>query len=141
MYIHSYQIHNVLNVYRKQLSQGPGAKAAQASRAAQTSDRVEISGSGQRQALIDQVSTEIVDRIAQYSPQNQFEEMLVGHTDRSRVNGSIRSLKREVEFTYTTIDENDRKTTNSLPVQHFSPLIGQETNKAEKTADDNGQGE
>ena len=136
MYIQSYQIHNVLNVYRKQLSQGPGAKATQGSAKSPTHDRVEISANKQRQALIDQVSTEIVDRIAQYSPQNQFEEAVTRQLDQTRTNGngSSNSEKREVEFTYTTIDENDQKTTNSLPIQRFSPLIGQETEKAEKAA-------
>jgi hypothetical protein len=139
MYIQSYQIHNVLNVYRKQLSQGPGAKTAPSPDEPSVSDRVELSGNGQRQTLIDQVSTEIVDRIAQNSPQNRFEETLLWNTDRPRVNGSIRSVKKEVEFTYTTIDENDRKTTNSLPVRHFSPLNGQEVNSGEMSAEDSGQ--
>lgn len=134
MYIQSYQIHNVLNVYRKQLSQGPDAKATQGSAKAPADDRVELSANAQRQALIDQVSTEIVDRIAQYNPQNQFEEALTRQVDQTRTDGSGNLEKREVEFTYTTIDENDQKTTNSLPVQRFSPLIGQEADKAEKAA-------
>ena len=137
MYIHSYQIHNVLNVYRKQLSQGPGAKANQASAKAPDHDRVEISANAQRQALIDQVSTEIVDRIAQYSPQNQFEEELTQQLDQARTNGGVASEKREVAFTYTTIDENDQKMTNSMPIQRFSPLIGQELNMAEKASGSN----
>ena len=134
MYIHSYQIHNVLNVYRKQLSQGPGAKAAQSSLKAPTQDRVEISANSQREKLMDQVSTEIVDRIAQYNPQNQFEEMVARQMDQPTVNGSAGSVKREVEFTYTAIDENNRKSTNSLPIQRFSPLIGPEANTSEEAA-------
>lgn len=133
MYVQSYQIHNVLNVYRKQLSQGPGAKTAQASSKAPTHDRVEISANAQRQALIDQVSTEIVDRIAQYSPQNQFEEA-VSQQDQARNHGTMGSEKRDVEFTYTAIDENDQKTTNSLPIQRLSPLVGQGENNIEDAA-------
>ena len=134
MYIQSYQIHNVLNVYRKQLSRGPDAKTTQGSAKAPDQDRVEISTNAQRQALIDQVSSEIVDRIAQYNPQNQFEEALTRQLDQTRTNSTGNMEKREVEFTYTTIDENDQKTTNSLPVQRFSPLIGREMDKAEKAA-------
>ncbi len=134
MYIHSYQIHNVLDVYRKQLSQGPGAKATQSSLKASSQDRVEISANAQRQTLIDQVSTEIVDRIAQYSPQNQFDEIVARNMDQPTVNGSTDSVKREVEFTYTTIDENNQKSTNSLPIQRLSPLIGPEANTTEEAA-------
>ena len=138
MYIHSYQIHNVLNVYRKQLSQGPGAKPNQASASAPSHDQVEISANAQRQALIDQVSNEIVDRIAQYSPQNRFEEEVARRLDQGPANGAINPKKREIEFTYTMIDENDQKRTNSLPIQRFSPLIGQELNEADKVAGSNG---
>ena len=123
MYIQSYQIHNVLDVYRKHLSRSSGQKAPSLAGDPSARDRVELSGKGQRQALIDLVATEIVDRIAQNGPQNRFEETLLRNMDRPRVNGSVRSAERDIEFTYTTIDENDQKTINSLPVRHFNPLI------------------
>jgi len=123
MYIQSYQIHNVLDVYRKQLSRCSGQKAPSLSGDSSARDRVELSGNGQRQALIDQVATEIVDRIAQNGPQNRFEETLLRNMDRPRVNEPVQSAERDIEFTYTTIDENDQKTINSLPIRHFNPLI------------------
>jgi hypothetical protein len=138
MYIHSYQIHNVLNAYRKQLSQGPGATVSQTPDRAPAGDSVEISANAQRQTLIDQVSTEIVDRIAQYKPQNHFEEEVTRQLDRARTGGPMGAEKREVEFTYTAIDENDRKTTNSLPIQRFSPLIGQLVNTVEEATGNTG---
>lgn len=134
MYIHSYQIHNVLNVYRKQLSQGPDTQMSRAASKAPTHDRVELSAKAQRQTLIDQVSTEIVDRIAQHSPPNQFEEIINRQLDRGHPEAALNSEKREVQFTYTTIDENDRKTTNSLPLRSLNPLIGQGANTVDEAA-------
>ncbi|MFZ1986744.1 MAG: DVU0524 family FlgM-associated protein [Desulfatitalea sp.] len=127
MYIHSYQIHNVLNVYRKQLSQGAGTKGSDPMPAAPKNDRVELSANFQRQSLIDQVSAEIVDRIAQGGPQRRFEEAFAQQMNRSTGTETGRTSKREVEFTYTVIDENNRKITNTLPVENFSPLTGQPT--------------
>ena len=123
MYIQSYQIHNVLDVYRKQLSRSSGQRAPSLAGDSSARDRVELSGNGQRQSLIDLVATEIVDRIAQNGPHNRFEETLLRNMERPRVSESVPSVERDIEFTYTTIDENDQKTINSLPVRHFNPLI------------------
>lgn len=137
MYIHSYQIHNVLNVYRKQLSQGPSVKSQKHPPVPHNGDRVELTNNGQRQSIIDQVSAEIVDRIAQVGPQKLFEEALAQHMERTpgREDSRGYKYKKEAEFTYTTIDENDDKITNTLPVENFSPLTGEVTKKAQKAAD------
>jgi hypothetical protein len=135
MYIHSYQIHNVLNVYRKQLSQGTGAKGSNPMPATPKNDRVELSASIQRQSLIDQVSAEIVDRIAQGSPQRRFDEALAQQMNRSAGTETGRTSKREVEFTYTVIDDNNRKITNTLPVENFSPLTSQAMQKDQQSAE------
>ncbi len=135
MYIHSYQIQNVLNVYRKQLSQMPAAKAEKQAPASQNGDRVVLSKDGQRQSIIDQVSAEIVDRIAQTGPQNRFEEALAKKWDDTNKQTGSRTVKKDAAFTYTTIDENDNKVTNTLPVENFSPLAGGVMTDAQKVAD------
>lgn len=122
MYIHNYQIHNVLNVYRKQLSQGPGAKADKQAPAPPAADRVQIFGSGQRQSLIDQVSAEIVDRIAKAGPQKRFDRML-GDRMANDPNQGSRANKGETEFAYTAIDESNRKIYNTLRIEKLRPLI------------------
>jgi hypothetical protein len=135
MYIHSYQIHNVLNVYRKQLSQGTGAKGSEPMSAAPKNDHVELSANLQRQSLIDQVSAEIVDRIAQGSPQTRFDEAFAQQMVRSAGTEPGQTSRREVEFTFTVIDENNRKITNTMPVENFSPLTGQATQKDQQSAE------
>lgn len=137
MYIQSYQIHNVLNVYRKQLSQGPVAKNQKQTQMPPDGDRVEISNNsnGQRQSIIDQVASDIVDRFAQSGTPKRFDEVLGDQLNRSPGPLNSRPLRRDASFTYTAIDENDQKATNSLPVERFSPLIGRVTQNAQKLAD------
>jgi hypothetical protein len=135
MYIQSYQIHNVLNVYRKQLSQMPEAKAPKQASTAQNSDRVVISKNGQRQSIIDQISAEIVDRIAQTGPQTRFEEVLGRQMEPADERTNGRTYKKDAAFTYTTIDENDNKVTNTLPVKNLSPIAGTVLTNAQKFAD------
>jgi hypothetical protein len=124
MYIHSYQIHNVLNEYRKQLSRGPTDKGKLQKATAAPKDRVIISDNGQRQSIIDQVSAEIVERIKHANIQKADKDLVEGKrdfSDRDRADFA----KKETEFTYTLIDEFNRKVTNSLPIQDLNPLAGQ----------------
>ncbi|RJQ85689.1 MAG: hypothetical protein C4519_02840 [Desulfobacteraceae bacterium] len=126
MYIHNYQIHNVLNVYRKQLSQTPAIKPNRQAPAASPSERVDISTNGQRQSLIEQVSAEIVERIANAGPQKRPEAAL---NDRATLEETAerrarRAAKKEAAFTYTAIDENNRKSSKTMPIEKLSPLIG-----------------
>ncbi len=135
MYIHSYQIHNVLNVYRKQLSAETSVKKTPSSPAASKGDMVQLSARFQRQSLVDQVSAEIVDRIAQGGTQRRFEDAIADEWRRPVMPDKERSSRREVAFTYSVIDENNQKTTNTLPVENFSPLTGQAKQEAQENVE------
>ena len=123
MYIHAYQIDNVLNVYRKQLSQKTKAKAPNSAPVPSTLDRVNLSNKNQRQSIIDQISADIVQRITQYVQENRFEEP----TDPAAegINGQHIDIAKnmESEFSYTMIDENNDKRTNTLHFNGPGPLI------------------
>jgi hypothetical protein len=137
MYIHSYQIHNVLNVYRKQLSHGPGGNSSHSPRKTNASDRIEISSDGQRKSIMDKISTEIVERIAQTSPENQTDKLATDQlTSKSQHQADVPSQTLS-DFKYTVIDEQNRKVTNSLTIRG-STLNGDGTDsKAGKNIGDN----
>ena len=121
MYIHSYQIHNVLNDYRKQLSNVPRNNGGNRPTANETRDRISISTDGQRQSIMEKISSEIVARITEGGPQNEFETALA---DRLASRGSLRSIPADShspDFKYTVIDEQNRKRTNTLTIQDFNP--------------------
>lgn len=115
MYIQSYQIHNVLNEYRKRLSQVPlGNTDREAGTESLLSDKVQLSEAGHRQAIIDQVSAKIVERITTFGPQNQFEENLSTHMQRSDEKSRESQIINGFGFTYTAIDENNCKLTQTF---------------------------
>jgi len=119
MYIHSYQIHNVLNVYRKQLSDGQGSNSSKGSPEAVTKDRLTISAGGQRQSIMDKISTQIVERIVQTGPKNRFEGVLADrlvHRPQTEAPSD-----RPSDFKYTVIDEKNRKFTNTLTTHGVNP--------------------
>lgn len=123
MYVQSYQIHNVLSVFRKQLSQKPDT-AGKRKNTTEKNDRVQLAYQEHRQSLIDKVSAEIVDRMAQAGPQKRFKDKPAAHMGQANGRNNGKSLTGEVEFTYNAIDEHNRKISNSLPVEKFNPFAG-----------------
>lgn len=122
MYIHSYQIHNVLNEYRKQLSRSQVTLRKTASAGPETNDHIMLSDEVQRQSIIEQVSSDIVERIKN-SNKHQWEAGV--RLSRRQADGGEEThekIKREKEFTYTLIDEFNRKMTHKLPVRDLKPL-------------------
>ena len=124
MYIHNYQIHNVLNEYRKQLTRGPAPPSKSLPAQPVERDRVVMSDQAQRQLIIDQVSSDIVERIKQSNMQRAGDR----HPE-NRPSGAPEGRRTETsrdvsEFTYTLIDEFNRKVTNKLPVRNLTPLSG-----------------
>ena len=122
MHIHSYQIHNVLNVYRKQLSRGPGGNGSQTPSPATANDRISISTDGQRQSIMDKVFSEIVERITQTGPENQFEAALADRMAQNPFPSKGPASDTPSDFKYTVIDEHNRKLTHTLTIQRFSPV-------------------
>jgi hypothetical protein len=121
MYIHTYQINNVLNAYRKQLSQssvkGPAQQPPHPS-----GDQIHISAKAQKPKIVDDISSQIIDRMTKYSPKSEFDKALSDQL--SRFNGKISPRPAghdasAVDFTYTKIDERNHKTTSKLKIQQF----------------------
>ena len=122
MYIHNYQIHNVLNEYRKQLSRYQVPTRKNASVAPETNDRILLSDEVQRQSIIEQVSSDIVERIKNSNAHQSEAGDLLSRHQADLDDEHPENIKREKEFTYTLIDEFNRKMTHKLPVRNLKPL-------------------
>ena len=144
MHIHSYQIHNVLNVYRRQLSRGTMQVNGQsASKTPSTADRIEVSIDGQRQSLVDKISAQIVERITQFGPETQFEAALADRiTDAAAPPNKGLAVHKGFDnssaFTYTVIDEYNQKRTNTLAVLPFGLPTGTSENSPDLQEQDKG---
>jgi hypothetical protein len=143
MYIPSYQIHNVLNVYRKQLTRGTvrtNSGGPDRSRSAQ--DRIEITAHGQRQSLFDKISSEIVQRITQFDPSTVSKTEFSGQSTETRwpARGAAESTdEQDPAFTYTLIDRHNQKSTHNLSVRqlYFSTKNMETLNGTESDSDTN----
>jgi hypothetical protein len=121
MHIHSYQIHNVLDDYRKQLSHWQRGNGGKRPKSNEALDRISISKDGQRQSIMEKISEDIVARITEAGPDNRFEAALATRLATEPIGRSASAVEEAPEFKYTVIDENNRKQTNSLSIRQFNP--------------------
>jgi hypothetical protein len=121
--IHSYQIHNVLNVYRRQLSQGRTAVPSSQQQAFKAElDRVTLSGGGSRESVFERVSSTILDRIRNYGesvpgPESPSPEGNPRQYSQAPAPGNER------QFYFNTLDQDNRKVTNAISVNDSSALM------------------
>ena len=137
MQIPSYQIQNVLKVYSRQLSQGKMLSRNKFGTANNVSaDSVSISSEGKRQAIVDKVAANIVDKIITEGPKEKNEEQITEQIERE-LGKKINFTKGKTQFTYTTIDDNNNKTTQTLSVEDSQFVVKRMTELARKVADNN----
>ena len=137
MYITNYQIQNVLKVYTSQLSRNGGPDSAKSQPKRPISDNITISAEGRRQSIIDKVAGDIVDRITHHGPQNQVDREIINRLqdeikDRSQVED-----RKEDQFIYNVIDQQQEKTTQTLMVEDTDFLLKRLEQIAKETVEKN----
>ncbi len=137
MQIPSYQIQNVLKVYSRQLSQGKMLSRNKFGIPDKVSaDSVTISSEGKRQAIVDKVAANIVDKIITEGPKEKNEEQITEQIEKE-LGKKINFTKGKTQFTYTTIDDNNNKTTQTLSVEDSQFVVKRMTELARQVADNN----
>ena len=115
MYVPSYQIHNVLKVYGKQVSQSRIIDRQKSTGTQQSVDKISISAEGKRKMVIDKVAAGIVDRITQFGPQDQIDHEIVSHLE-GEVGHSI-DFNTGNDFVFNVIDDENNKKMETLSME------------------------
>jgi len=137
MQIPSYQIQNVLKVYSRQLSQGKILSRNKFGVADRVSaDSVNISSEGKRQAIIEKVASNIVDKIINEGPKEKNEEQITNQIEKE-LGKKINFTRGKTQFTYTTIDDNNNKITQTLSVEDSQFVVKRMTELARQVANNN----
>lgn len=105
MVISSYQINNVLRVYSDQLRQGRMA-ARPKNTAAQSPDRISISSAGKREAVIEKIASNIIDRITRDGPNEDIEKEVFKKLQTEYGNKLTVSRENNSELIFKKIDQN-----------------------------------
>ncbi len=137
MHVPSYQIHNVLKVYSRQVSQSRILERQKRLGAIPSVDNINLSSEGKRKVVIDKVAADIVDKITRFGPQDRVEHNIVNQFQDELGQKVEFNGKNETDFVYNTIDDNNNKTTNTLPVNGSSFLTARLKQIAQEEVDKN----
>jgi hypothetical protein len=135
MLVSSYQIHNVLNVYSKQLSQGKSAQKEKTETKKPLSDQIHISAEGKRRATIERVSEYILNKIYTYSRSGKIKANPHALPREREKKDTESDSKKEKEFEFNFIDVLNRKTKTALSVKDTDFLIGRPDGQAKNAVE------
>lgn len=135
MEIPSYQIHNVLKVYSRQISQSRISGRNNGLNGKNSVDRINISAEAKRQGIIDKVASDIVERITRFGPQDDVDHEIVGKLQEELGQPIEFKSHEKPEFVYNTIDNNNQKVKNTLSMEN-SDFVMQRLEQLAKNAVD-----
>jgi hypothetical protein len=123
MFVPSYQMRNVLNVYSKKLRHKITSGKDQNTSEKPPADRINLTSERKRRATIEKVSKKIFDKIIRFGSQadslHRESDQIEGNMDKESP-----SLKtKKAVFVFNVIDANNKKTTNTVSVEDSSFLI------------------
>ena len=104
MAISTYHIHNILRTYSRQLSKGRRPRHKKGDARRKGADWISISAKARRKAVIDKVTSDIVNRIIRKSPRNDRQRAISRQVEEQGGNGN--SMKKEdSELSFKLIDK------------------------------------
>ena len=139
MFVSSYQIHNVLNVYSKQLSQDRGVQKQKAGNKKPLSDQINLSTEGKRRATIEKVAKDIISKISHYGSNDEIKASKLDRPRENLKNHFESDIKKEKTFVFNVIDDLNKKTKTALSVKDKNFLMNRleqlDKDAVEKDAD------
>ena len=122
MYVPSYQMHNVLNVYSKQLKQN--VSSGNNNRVARTlTDRHNLTPEGKRQATIEKVSKDILSKLTRFDSLAETRQRITQNNEMIPQKESAAENQQETTFVFNAIDSLNQKITNTRSVEDSGFLI------------------
>jgi len=121
MYIQSYQIHNVLNVYRRQLSQGRADHPRHVNTHDANSDAISISKDAKNQSIMEKVAAGVLKKITNFDPGSDFGQELVGQVQDTKTDLNIGDTDNA--FVFNTIVGDNQKEIRSIAVDDSQGLM------------------
>jgi len=137
MDIPSYQIHNVMKVYSRQISQGRFIGRGIDAYRSSSMDKITLSSEGRRQEIIDRVASSIVERIARHGPTNPEERDIVDRLEEEIGQKLSFGTETTGEFVFNVIDKENNKTTGKLSIEDTGFVLKKLEELAKKSVDKN----
>lgn len=116
MNITTYQIHNVLRAYGKQLSQSKRLQHKKGNALLWRTDRISLSVQARRKAIIDRVTSDIINRIINDGPYYEMEQEAFGQLE-DEYGDSLSVNHEDSELVFKVIDKERGEVTKTLSIE------------------------
>ena len=116
MNITTYQIHNVLMAYGKQLSQSKRLQHKKGDALLRRTDRISLSVQARRKAIIDRVTSDIINRIINDGPHYEMEQEAFGQLE-DEYGDSLSVNNEDSELIFKVIDKEKGEVTKTLSIK------------------------
>lgn len=135
MLITAYQVNNVLRVYGNQLRQGKIAGRSK-NRDTQLQDTISVSSNNRRKTIIENITSNIVNKIMQFGPFGKVEKEVFEKLENEYGAPLAVSGDNPNRFIFKEINENG-ETVNSLSIEDSSFLTNKLKEITKETIDKN----
>ena len=123
MFVPSYQMHNVLNVYSRQLRHNMASANKKSLSEKLPADQVSLTPEGKRQATIERVSKDILEKISRLGSRNGVDQQPAERAKDGVEKETTADDGKETTFEFNVIDTINEKRRNTLSVEDSSFLI------------------
>ena len=123
MLISAYQVNNVLRVYGDQLRQSRISNRPNSTDAG-SPDKISISANARRKTIIENITSNIIDKIKEYGPHDNVEKEVFTKLENEYGGHLAISEDSHNELIFKEIDENG-ETTNSFSIEDSNFLTNE----------------
>jgi hypothetical protein len=123
MFVPSYQMHNVLNVYSRQLRHNMTSANKKSLSEKLPADQVSLTPEGKRQATIERVSKDILEKISRLGSRSRVDQQPTERAKDGVEKETAADDGQETTFEFNVIDAINQKRRNTLSVEDSSFLI------------------
>jgi hypothetical protein len=111
----------VLNVYRRQLSQGKTNQLSRDNDSSAKTDSATISVKGNNQSVMEKVAESVLKKITNIDPDSGFGQEMRKQTQ--QVDETYLKMGKKNQFVFNTIANNNQKETKSITVDNSQILM------------------
>jgi hypothetical protein len=117
MHISTYQVHNVLRAYGKQLSLSKRGVRNKNVIAPNQSDSITISAEARRKAVIEKVTSDIVERVVHFGPRDAMEQEAFRELENEYGNNLALEENNGAELVFKVIDKEKGEEIKTLSIE------------------------
>ena len=137
MKIQSYQIHNVLNVYRRTLTQTNTERPRQFLDQSHPPGTPKVTNNKNNQSIMDKVAANVIKKVTNINPGTDFGREMIKQIQPSEK--EQKNIHKGNEFIFNTLEDNNSIETRSIAIDNSQMLMRRLDELAKSNVNDKAQ--